>query len=335
MATTMHATDEVRGQLRDLERQGGGMAQLAHIFAAALLFAFSLGSLISISATPFFRFLRTPNLPDAISIAVNVLLVISADVALLYAASQLRVLVTAQAPASEQRIHRIAMIGAASLESATYLYLVWTFDKPGTAFLWAIGVTRAVAAPLCAAYLSMARPLPVGPRDVAYQASLAAGKGVVRDVTTLAGDPTAPLSRKVRIYNAASVMSAADRERFASIIDAVAEDTAEGRETTPPHPTGGLPITPAPETAAEGPAERYPAPTPLRMISGVRASAQTARRNRSRMDVLRSPAFAALNDDPTLTRAELRKLLRTRQSTANALYNAWKMQQPRQQRQRA
>ena len=319
----METSAEVSQQLRDLERQGGGMARLAHICAALLLTAFSLGSLVSISAVPFFRFLRTPNLPDAISIAVNVLLVIAADVALLYAASVLRVLVTAQAPKAEQRYHRWAMIAASVLESATYMYLVWSFDKPSNWFLWTIAATRALGAPLCAAYLSMARPLPVGPRDVAYQAALAAGKGVVRDVTTLAGDPAAPLSRKVKIYNAASLMSPQDRARFAGIIDAVSEAPAESRPVTPPTPRGGLPIEAATPDGGNGSPEGLPEPTPLRMVSGARGSLHKTRGRLSRNEQLRTQAFALLDKQPTLPKTELRKALRTRQETANALHSAW------------
>lgn len=321
-------TEEVSAQLRDLERQGGGMARLAHFCAALLLMAFSLGSLVSISATPFFRFLHHANLPDAISIAVNVLLVIAADVALLYAASVLRVLVTAQAPRSEQRYHRVAMIGAALLESATYLYLVWSFDRPTTAFLWAIGITRAVGAPLFAAYLSMARPLPVGPRDVAYQAALAAGKGVVRDVTTLAGDPSAPLARKVRIYNAAALMSPQDRVRFAGIIEAVSEESQpESRPVSPPPPHGGLPAEPSAREGGNDAAEGSRYVAPLRVVSGARASMHATRGRLSRNEQLRTQAFALLDKQPDLPKTELRKALRTRQETANALHSQWQHSQ--------
>ena len=153
------------------------------------------------------------------------------------------------------------MIGASALESSTYLYLAWQFDRPSGWFLWAIVGARALAAPLFAAYLSMARPLPVAPRDVAYQAALASGKGVVRDVATLAADAAAPLERKVRIYRAASVMSGADRARFDGIVDAVAleapaalppaADTTSAAASTPERPPTG------PGTPTEHPAQPH------------------------------------------------------------------------------
>ena len=337
-STPAQPSDDVAAQLRDLERQGGGMARLAHICAGLLLAAFSLGSLISISATAFFRFLAewnasTFDLPDAISLVVNLLLVLAADVALLYAASVLRTLIAAQAPASEQRIHRYAMIGASLLESSTYLYLVWTFDKPTTLFLWAIGITRALGAPLFAAYLSMARPLPVGPRDVAYQAALAAGKGVVRDVTVLAGDPTAPLARKVRIYSSAALMSPQDASRFAGIIAAVSEDeppqlsapesTSDTRPPEPPTPPRGRPDELPGEPAADSALGHSPYAPPLRLIPARTAGVRAQVRKVSRLDALRTQAFALLSAHPEMTKAELRAALRVRRETANALYAQW------------
>lgn len=256
-------TTHVNAQLRDLERQGGGMARLAHIAAGLLLVAFSAGSLLSISHAAFLAFLAQwdagrLDVPDGISLVVNLLLVLAADVALLYAASVLRVLVAAQAPAAERRVHTWAMVGASLLESSTYLYLAWQFDHPTTPFLWLIVIARAFAAPLFAAYLSMARPLPVAPRDVAYQAALASGKGVVRDVATLAADSRTSLARKVRIYRASSLMSAADRVRFDNIVEAVSSESngVEPFQQLAPVAVRTAPATPgaAPVT---GPAMRH------------------------------------------------------------------------------
>lgn len=263
--------DGVTAQLRDIERQGGGMANLAHVCAGLLLTAFSLGSLIGISGAAFFRFLAewnagTFDMPDALSMAVNLLLVLCADVAMLYAASVLRTLIAAHAPAEEQRIHIWAMAGAAVLEAASYLYLMWVFDRPDTAFLWLIGIARALCAPLAAAYLSMARPIPVGPRDVAYQAALSAGKGVIRDVAALSSDPDAPLTHKVAIFRAASTMTPADRAKFDGIIDAVRQQ--EGIDTPPAlaAPPVDVPVTAAsePDRPPTGPGSPMPAKPPKR-----------------------------------------------------------------------
>ncbi len=225
--TSTSPTDDVARQLRDMERQGGGMATFAHICAVLLLVAGSLGSLISISADAFRHFLTAaqagrPDVPDLINAVVGVLLVLAGDAALLYAASMIRVLTSAQAPRSEITVHMWVMVGVSLLEAATYLYMAWLFDPPTNWLLWLIDIGRAIAWPLLCAYLSMARPIPVGPRDVAYQAALASGKGVVRDVAVIAADPSAPLERKVRIFRAASTMTPTDRAKFDGIIDALA-----------------------------------------------------------------------------------------------------------------
>jgi hypothetical protein len=266
-------SDALAAQLRDLERQGGGMARLAHVAAGALLVAFSAGSLLSISHAAFVAFLAAwgqgqADIPDGISLIVNLLLVLAADVALLYAASVLRVLIAAQAPKSERRVHTWAMIGASVLESSTYLYLAWQFDRPNGWFLWLIVLARAGAAPLFAAYLSMARPLPVAPRDVAYQAALASGKGVVRDVATLAADASAPLRRKVKIYTASALMTASDRARFHDIIEAVALEDAPAIAGLPA--TADASATTGPQRPPTGPGSPTAAPDAPRQRSGQR-----------------------------------------------------------------
>ncbi|MGZ6321722.1 MAG: hypothetical protein ACXWQR_20770 [Ktedonobacterales bacterium] len=278
MQSITHApSEEVAAQLRDLERQGGGMARFAHWSAGALLVAFSLGSLLSISHAAFITFLAEWNagrfdIPDGISLVVNVLLVLACDVGLLYAASVLRVLIASEAPKSELRVHKWAMIGASVLESSTYLYLAWEFDRPSTVFLWLIMIARAVAAPLFAAYLSMARPLPVGPGDVAYHASLASGKGVVHDVATLAADPDASLARKVRIYRAAARMAPHDRTRFDAIVEAVSVPDAVDMPTTPsgePAPLQSAVETPTRPPTGGGSPIAQPVRTPRRKVAPV------------------------------------------------------------------
>lgn len=360
MPQSAPVSEDVAAQLRDLERQGGGMARLAHVCAGLLLFAFSLGSLISISGTAFYRFLAEwdaghADVPDAISLAVNVLLVLAADVALLYAASVLRVLHTAGAPGRETKLHAWAMIGASILESSTYLYLVWTYDHPTTLFLWAIGITRAVGAPLFAAYLSMARPLPVGPRDVAYQAALAAGKGVVRDVTVLAGDPTAPLERKVKIYTASALMSPHDRSRFDAIISAVSEEPSTSAALpalAAPHPErpptgGGTPIEWSAESNEDdsGPdSGQMPA---VRRLGNARtarpaaikrrgqrlpAAALAVARKEARETGQKASAFALLDQHPAMPVEQLRSALGCRTETAAALRAAWELERATEQR---
>ena len=315
-------------QFGDLEGQSSGIVKFAHLCAGLLLLAGSLGSLISISYQAFIHFWMELHagrfdLPNLINVAVGVLIVLAGDSAMLVAARMLRALRSAQAPFSEMWLHVVVMGGVSLLEAGTFLYMAWLFDRPTTFVLWSIDIGRALAWPGLCAYLSLARRIPVGPRDVAYQASLAAGNGVIRDVTRLAGDPSAPLERKVRIYSAAARMSMQDRAQFAGIIDAVSEAPAESRPVTPPTPRGGLPIAPATPDGGNGSPEGLPEPTPLRMVSGARASLHKTRGRLSRNEQLRTQAFALLDKQPTLPKTELRKALRTRQETANALHSAW------------
>ena len=234
---TRHATgeDDTARALRDIERQGAHLASLAHLCAGVLIFLFSLGSLISLSAQAFNTVIVSwqrgaLDVPAAISVAVSTLLVLAMDTAMLYAASVLRVLAVRGASADEAAIHRVVLISAALLEASTYTYMSWLYDRPETWALWALTLARALAAPLYAVYLSMARPLPVGPRDIFAQAELASGRGVLRDVTTLANDPSAPLDKKLRMFGAASTMADRERSRLAELIGAVTDGASGGTD---------------------------------------------------------------------------------------------------------
>ena len=233
--SSRHASgeDDTARALRDIERQGAHLATLAHLCAGVLIFLFSLGSLISLSAQAFTTVLASwdrgaLDIPAAISVGVSTLLVLAMDTAMLYAASVLRVLAVRGASGNEAAIHRVVLISAALLEAATYTYMSWLYDRPETLALWALVLARALAAPLYAVYLSMARPLPVGPRDIFAQAELASGRGVLRDVTALANDPSAPLDKKLRIMGAASAMADRDRSRLAALISAVTDGASGG-----------------------------------------------------------------------------------------------------------
>src|SRR5690349_2871502 len=119
----------------------------------------------------------------------------------------------------------------------------WRYEPPGTGAAWALILARALAAPLLSVYLSMARPLPVTSRDILYQAELAAGQGVIRDVVEVASDQGAPLAEKMALYGAAATMTAHDRARLDSMIEAVERRTYSIVRTPtleqPPRPPTG------------------------------------------------------------------------------------------------
>src|SRR5215831_11802912 len=109
--------DEVADQLADIARQGSGMARLAHVCASLMLVLFSAGSLVALGGDALVSVLDGAqrghvDLPAVISLGVSTLLVLCMDVAMLYAASMLR-------------LHRGVMATVAILEAGTYAYMAW------------------------------------------------------------------------------------------------------------------------------------------------------------------------------------------------------------------
>ena len=320
---TYTPSDDVAAQLRDLERQGGGMARLAHLCAGLLLAAFSLGSLISLSLAAFYKFMAEWNIgrfdmPDAINMAVNVLLVLAMDIAMLYAASVIRIFSAAGAPPREQRIHRVVIAVASVVESTTYLYMLWRFDRPTDLWLWGIGFLRALSAPGFAAYLSMARALPVAPRDIMYHSALASGKGVVRDVATLSADPTAPLEHKVRIFRAASQMSPTDRSRLdtrvheLSIPNGTIVEASPSSSDRPPTGPGAPALTVGGSNGLAPALERLRREPAIQLVD---PDAGTRRRHRTASAEARVRKLLAR--EPDLAAKEIARRLRISDSTAS------------------
>jgi len=222
--------DAIERQLKGLAKQGGHMAMLAHLCAFLLIILFSLGSLVSLSGDALASILRAwhasgaLDVPAAISVAVSTLLVLAMDVAMVYAASVLRMLTARHAHAAEKRQHQLVMGMVAILEASTYAYMSALYDHPTSLAAWALILARAGAAPFLAVYLSMARPLPVERRDILAAAALASGAGVLRDVTEIANDASAPLARKVALYKAADWQHGRDDQQLDRMIAALAPD---------------------------------------------------------------------------------------------------------------
>lgn len=341
--------DPVDEQLADIARQGSAMSRLAHACAFLLIVLFSLGSLVALSGDALTHIAAggiTPaTIPDLISATVSTLLVACMDVAMVYAAAMLRILLARRAARAEMRWHVAVLICASVLEAGTYVYMAWEYDRPATLAAWILVAARALAAPLFSVYLSMARPLPVGPRDILYQVELASGKGVIRDAVTVANDTSAPLERKMALYGASAVMTDGDRARLDAMIEVVqapqmpptaplvtiADATVDASAgDIPPDPTpppNGRPDdaqTDAPGEAEAGSTHYAPS---LRLMTGRAANGRRASgmmsRKAARNEALRTQAFALLDKTPDMTRAELRDALRVRRETASALYAQW------------
>jgi hypothetical protein len=218
--------DEVADQLADIARQGSGMARLAHVCASLMLVLFSAGSLVALGGDALLSVLDGAqqghvDLPAAISLGVSTLLVLCMDVAMLYAASMLRLLGMRRAEPRSMRLHRGVMATVAVLEAGTYAYMAWRYEAPVSVVASALILSRALAAPLLSVYLAMARPLPVTARDILAQVELASGLGLIRDAVTIANDASASLGQKVALFGASAVMTLQDRERLDGLLAVV------------------------------------------------------------------------------------------------------------------
>src|SRR4249919_1034616 len=218
--------DAVADQLADIARQGSGMARLAQVCAALMLVLFSAGSLVALGGDALLSVLDGAqqghvDVSAVISLGVSTLLVLCMDVAMLYAASMLRLLGTRRAEPRSMRLHRGVMATVALLEAGTYAYMAWRYETPVSVVAWALILSRALAAPLLSVYLAMARPLPVTARDILAQVELASGLGLIRDSVTIANDASASLGQKVALFGASAVMTPQDRERLEGLLVAV------------------------------------------------------------------------------------------------------------------
>ena len=213
----------IERQLRAIERQGAGMTWIAHVVSFALIVAFSAGSLVALAGEALSAFLAAwshgrLDIPQLISFAVSLLLVICMDLAMIYAAAQVRMLHQRRQPGAW--LHALVIVGVALVEAATYLYMSALYDRPTTWQVWLLLVARALSAPLTSVYLALARTLPIGARDILYQVELVTARGVIADMTQIASDSTATTERKLALYQASSVMSDEDRARLDQLIAA-------------------------------------------------------------------------------------------------------------------
>lgn len=215
--------DPVEAQLRDIARQGTFGAMVSHFFATLLIILFSAASLIALGADSVRAVLTslshgTLDIPNAVATGVTALLVPAMDVAILRAASKIRLLATRRATRSEMALH-VAVVACISLiEACTYIYMSGVYEHPDSGVAWALIAARALAAPLIGVYLAMDRPHPVTSRDILAQVELGAGAGVIRDVTVIANDADASLDRKMELFGASAVMRENERERLESLI---------------------------------------------------------------------------------------------------------------------
>jgi hypothetical protein len=325
--------DAVAEQLRDIARQGSSMARLAHACAFLLIVLFSAGSLVALggdalaSITTEWSAGRI-DIPAAISVGVSTLMVLAMDVGMLYAASMLPLLNSRHAEQREKRVHHAVIVIVTVLEATTYAYMSWRYESPAMWAAWCLILARALAAPLLSVYLSMARPLPVTSRDILYQAELAAGQGVIRDVVEVASDQGAPLAEKMALYGAAATMTPHDRGRLDSMIAAVQARSSIAVLQTPDRPTRGPTGPGTPSQSAHANARiaeadtnvlRLPAPA-SRQRARPAALTTTRATKAAKLRIVREAKIADwLASDPNISTREIARRLKCSDSHANEL----------------
>lgn len=337
-------TDPVDRQLDEISRQGSGMARMAHVCSLALIVLFSLGSLVALGGDDLKAIMTQWNhgqvdIPSAISIVVSTLLVLCMDVGMVYAASMLRLLVARRASAGEMRLHQLVMAVVAILEASTYAYMSARYEHPANLAVWSLILARAAAAPLLSVYLALARQLPVLPRDVLYQVELAAGKGVLKNVTELANDPEASLTDLLVMYYASADMSDADRERLSRLAQAVqfrriesaSSGSVSGTESGSDFPTGGGSPAQVVEATTDDESEEPRKAVALErvlepsVVVPLRPAAQRTGSSRRYPDreAQKAAGFALLDAQPNMSKSAFRRKLGINQARAREIYAKW------------
>lgn len=214
----------IDAKLRAIERQGTIGVRFGHALSYLLVFTFSVGALIALAGDALRTFLAASqrgsvDIPSLISFVVSFVLVFAMDTSMVLAATHVRML--RQRHQAGMAIHVVVIVVVCAVESATYLYMSYLYDHPGQQVaVWAILSVRALVAPAMAVYLSLARALPIGARDINTQVETVTGRGVLMDMTRIANDRDASTERKVALYRAAAVMDADDASRLDAIITA-------------------------------------------------------------------------------------------------------------------
>lgn len=255
-------------KLRAIERQGSGQAIFAHGLAYLLVVAFSAGSLVALAGDAIRTFITQAqhgvlDVPSLISFIVSFTLVFAMDTAMVIASVTVRML--RQRHQDGEGIHIAMIVGVCLVESATYLYMSYVYDHPVGWVAWTILTARAVAAPIMAVYLSLARTLPISARDINTQVESVTGRGVLVEMTRIADDPSATTERKVALYRASAIMDDVDKSRLDAILDA--------ERTTREHAPSAMTITERPLPPAGGPNGAGNGGSPSRLNSATRRAA--------------------------------------------------------------
>lgn len=229
--------DPIEQQLHEVERQGHGMARIMHAAGYLMLVLFSVGSAIGICGTLVQEVvangpLTWQSLPNDVVITVSLMLVFCMDLAAIYAAFHMRLLATRHAPWQQYIIHALVLLTCTVLEGGTFIQMSFEYDNVIAGTVALLIIARGIVAPLLSVYLNMARPIPSGVADIAYQSFLGAGQGVVRDIIHIANDPNASLADKAELMSASAYINQREQAQLDRLID-VARRREERRLPAP------------------------------------------------------------------------------------------------------
>jgi hypothetical protein len=346
--------DPIESQLKEISRQGAGMARVAHLCAIVMIFLFSLGSLVALGGDALNSIIAEWNrgqvdVPSSISVAVSTLFVACMDVGMVYAASVLRRLAARRADPAEKRLYTAVIAGVTVLEASTYAYMSVRYEHPANLAVLALILARAATAPLLSVFLAMARPIPVSSRDILYQAELITGTGVLRHVTVLANNPEAKLADLLLMYQAAGYSSESDRKRLSDLIQVAQSGSSESSASVtvfetdqgPTFPTGGgtpVQISEALDSAEdlgnvvalERNLERSVAVPLQPAAEAVAPSKKRPYRSFPTPAAEEAAGFAVLDEagwtdegKPAMSKAAFRRVMNINNDDARALYSRW------------
>lgn len=226
--------DPIEQQMREVERQGRGMARLMHAAGYLMLILFSAGSAIGICGTLVQRVIANgpltwQSLPNDIVITVSLMLVFCMDLAAIYAAFHMRLLATRRAPWTQYLLHAAVLLICTILEGGTFIQMSFAYDNVVAGTVALLIIARGVVAPLLSVYLNMARPIPVGVADLMYHSFVGSAQGLAHDMIHIANDPQSSLAEKAEMVSASAQVNTHEQAQLDQLI-AVAR-RREGRET--------------------------------------------------------------------------------------------------------
>ena len=217
------ARRRVERDIRRAASRATWITHASHIAAGALIISSAVASLITLGAAAVGNIAAGhASIEQDASLAIIVLIVLSASVAMLRSAMLIRVERGRGKSAGEMKGHIAILFFVATIEATTYILMLYQYEKPQTWIQWGLVVLRGLAVPALGLYLALAEKVGVTPDDIAIMAAGYTGEGVLLDMAHMAADPARATHEKVAAYIAAAALSPAQEERMKALHEALA-----------------------------------------------------------------------------------------------------------------